>query len=134
MNSDRFMWIVIIGLAVGIGLIAFNAQHGEIAGIALGDFAQLVAYGAIGLVVGAGVVAAFTGRLGEALRAILLWAVIFCVLAAGYTYRYELHAGAYRILAEIAPGYAVPLSHARRPGDRGGAGARRRFQHPRRGQ
>ncbi len=44
MNSDRFMWIVIIGLAIGIGLIAFNAQHGEIAGIALGDFAQLVAY------------------------------------------------------------------------------------------
>lgn len=114
-NSDRFMWIVIVGLAAGIGLIAFNAQHGEIAGIALGDFAQMVAYGAIALVVGAGVVAAFNGRLGEAIRAIFLWAVIFGVLAVGYAYRYELHAAAYRVLAEIAPGYAVPLNHVEGP-------------------
>lgn len=110
MNADRFMWVVIVGLAAGIALIAVSAERGEIAGLSLGDFAHLVAYGALALVIGAGVLAAFTGRLGEALRAILLWLVIFAVIGTGYTYRYELHAAAYRVLAEIAPGYAVPLS------------------------
>ncbi|MEZ0214236.1 MAG: TIGR02281 family clan AA aspartic protease [Xanthobacteraceae bacterium] len=110
MNNDRLLWIVVVGLAAGIGLIAFHAEVGEVAGVPLGDVTRLVAYGAMGLVAGAGVSAAFSGRLGEALRAVMLWALIFGVLAVGYTYRYELHASAYRVLAELAPGYAVPLA------------------------
>ncbi|QIB32881.1 retropepsin-like aspartic protease family protein [Ancylobacter pratisalsi] len=110
MNNDRLMWIVVIGLAAGIGLIAWSDATGGIAGLSAGQLAHLVAYGAIGLVVGAGVVATFTGRLGEALRAAALWLVIFAFLAVGYTYRVEIHATAYRVLAELAPGYAVPLA------------------------
>ncbi|MBS7541279.1 TIGR02281 family clan AA aspartic protease [Ancylobacter lacus] len=111
MNSDRFMWVVIFGLASGIGLILFSAERGEIAGLATADLAHLVGYGALALVIGAGVAAAFAGRLADALRALILWVVIGGGLAIGYTYRYELHAAAYRVLAEIAPGYAVPLAH-----------------------
>ncbi|MCS0493944.1 TIGR02281 family clan AA aspartic protease [Ancylobacter sp. MQZ15Z-1] len=110
MNNDRLMWIVVIGLAAGIGLIAWSEATGGIAGLGARQLAHLVTYGAIGLVVGAAVVATFTGRLGEALRAVALWLVIFAVLAAGYTYRVEIHAVAYRVLAELAPGYAVPLA------------------------
>ncbi|HEY9215725.1 MAG TPA: TIGR02281 family clan AA aspartic protease [Ancylobacter sp.] len=111
MNADRLMWIVVLGLATGIGLIAWIAHNGELAGITLSQMAQLVFYGAITLVVGAAVFATFTGRLGEALRAAVMWMAIFAVLAVGYTFRFEMHAAAYRVLAELAPGYAVPLAH-----------------------
>ncbi|WP_454684629.1 TIGR02281 family clan AA aspartic protease [Ancylobacter moscoviensis] len=111
MNADRLMWTVVLGLATGIGLIFWASRFGSVAGLGAGELAQLVAYGTIALVLGAGVFATFTGRLGEALRAAVLWLVIFGVLATGYTYRFELHAVAYRVLAELAPGYAVPLAH-----------------------
>ncbi|GLK70315.1 TIGR02281 family clan AA aspartic protease [Ancylobacter dichloromethanicus] len=110
MNADRLMWTVVIGLAGGIGLIFWASRFGDIAGLGANDLAQLVFYGSLLMVVGASVFATFTGRLGEALRAAVLWLAIFAVLAVGYTYRYELHAVAYRVLAELAPGYAVPLA------------------------
>ncbi|MBS9478153.1 retropepsin-like aspartic protease family protein [Ancylobacter radicis] len=111
MNNDRLMWIVVIGLAAGVGLMVWASQHGPIAGLDVDSLAYAVGYGAFALVVGASVAATFTGRLGEALRAAALWLVIFMVLGVGYTYRYDLHAMAYRVLAELAPGYAVPLAH-----------------------
>ncbi|WP_018390048.1 TIGR02281 family clan AA aspartic protease [Ancylobacter sp. FA202] len=110
MNADRLMWIVVIGLAGGIGLVFFASRYGDVGGLGANDLAQLVFYGSLLLVVGASVFATFTGRLGEALRAAALWLVIFAVLAVGYSYRVELHAVAYRVLAELAPGYAVPLA------------------------
>jgi aspartyl protease family protein len=110
MNADRLMWIVVIGLAGGIGLVFFASRYGDVGGLGANDLAQLVFYGSLLMVVGASVFATFTGRLGEALRAAALWLVIFAVLAVGYTYRVELHAVAYRVLAELAPGYAVPLA------------------------
>ncbi|MCK0209799.1 TIGR02281 family clan AA aspartic protease [Starkeya koreensis] len=115
MNADRLMWIVVLGLAGGIGLIFWASRAGSVGGLNAGEIAQLVSYGAIGLVVAAGLVASFTGRLGEALRAAGLWLAIFAVLAVGYTYRFELHSVAYRVLAELAPGYAVPLAHDGQP-------------------
>ncbi|SCW81755.1 TIGR02281 family clan AA aspartic protease [Ancylobacter rudongensis] len=110
MNADRLMWIVVIGLAGGIGLVFFASRYGDVGGLGANDLAQIVFYGSLLMVVGASVFATFTGRLGEALRAAALWLVIFAVLAVGYTYRVELHAVAYRVLAELAPGYAVPLA------------------------
>ncbi|MDQ0347958.1 TIGR02281 family clan AA aspartic protease [Ancylobacter vacuolatus] len=110
MNADRLMWIVVIGLAGGIGLVFFASRYGDVGGLGANDLAQLVFYGSLLMVVGASVFATFTGRLGEALRAAALWLVIFAVLAVGYSYRVELHAVAYRVLAELAPGYAVPLA------------------------
>ncbi|MFK8252044.1 TIGR02281 family clan AA aspartic protease [Ancylobacter terrae] len=115
MNPDRILWIVIVGLAAGLGILVLRTEHGEVAGIALDDFAHLVKYGALALVIAAGGFAAFSGRIGEALRALALWAVIFAVIGVGYTYRFELHAVAYRVLAELAPGYAVPLAHGTGP-------------------
>ena len=110
MNADRLMWIVVIGLAGGIGLVFFASRYGDVGGLGANDLAQLVFYGSLLMVVGASVFATFTGRLGEALRAAALWLVIFAVLAVGYSHRVELHAVAYRVLAELAPGYAVPLA------------------------
>ncbi|ADH88198.1 putative transmembrane signal peptide protein [Ancylobacter novellus DSM 506] len=115
MNADRVMWTVVIGLAAGVGLIFWASAYGNVGGLGAGEIAQMVFYSSILLVVGAGLFASFTGRLGEALRAALLWLVIFAVLGVGYTYRYELHAVAYRVLAELAPGYAVPLSQSGGP-------------------
>ncbi|MCJ8142083.1 TIGR02281 family clan AA aspartic protease [Ancylobacter sp. A5.8] len=110
MNADRFLWVVILGLGTGVGLIMWAHEAGGIAGLSASELARVVFYGAILLMVGAGAVAMFTGRIGELIGAALVWMAIFAVIATGYTYRYELHAAAYRVLAELAPGYAVPLA------------------------
>lgn len=109
MNADRFMWIVVIGLASGIGLIAWNAEAGGIAGLSALQLIRLVAAGSVALLLAAFGLAALSGRMREMIGAAMLWLVIFAVVGAGYSYRFELHATAYRLLAELAPGYAVPV-------------------------
>ena len=49
----------------------------------------------------------FRYRLGEALRAIVIWALAFLVLIGAYAYRDEFGAVRDRIMAELWPGYAV---------------------------
>lgn len=110
MNADRFLWVVIVGLAAGIGLIFWAHYNGDVAGLNAGQIARMVGLVTILLMVTAGGMAFFTQRFGDLILAALLWLAIFAVLGAGYTYRVELHSVAYRVLAELAPGYAVPLS------------------------
>ncbi|MDQ0509935.1 TIGR02281 family clan AA aspartic protease [Ancylobacter amanitiformis] len=110
MNADRLLWTVILGLASGIGLLVWAAQYGAVAGLDMGDLVHAVGYGSLALVLGAITFTVLTGRIGELLRAAVLWVFIFAFLATGYTYRFEIHAAAYRVLAELAPGYAVPLA------------------------
>ena len=54
----------------------------------------------------------FRYRLGEALRAIVIWATAFLVLIGGYAYRDEFGAVRDRIMAELWPGYAVTSGSA----------------------
>lgn len=110
MNADRFLWVVIIGLAAGIGLIFWAHNTGDVVGLNAGQIARIVGLVTILLMVTAGGMAFFTRRIGDLILAALLWLAIFAVLGTGYTYRVELHSVAYRVLAELAPGYAVPLS------------------------
>ena len=47
----------------------------------------------------------FRGRIVKALAAALLWIVLALALVVGYSYRYELHGVADRVMAELVPGH-----------------------------
>ena len=49
----------------------------------------------------------FRGRFVQALAAALLWIVLAVVLVVGYSYRYELHDVADRVMAELVPGHVI---------------------------
>ena len=53
----------------------------------------------------------FRERFAQAVTAALLWVVVGLLLVVGYSYRFELHAVADRVLAELVPGHVV--SHGR---------------------
>ncbi|HTZ02897.1 MAG TPA: TIGR02281 family clan AA aspartic protease [Xanthobacteraceae bacterium] len=53
----------------------------------------------------------FRERFTQAVTAALLWVVVGLLLVIGYSYRYELHAVADRVMAELVPGHVI--SHGR---------------------
>ena len=61
--------------------------------------------------VGGTVLTLFRERFAQALTAAMIWVVVALLLVVGYTYRFELHEVADRVLAELIPGHVV--SHGR---------------------
>ncbi len=53
----------------------------------------------------------FRERFGQALTSALMWVVVGLVLVVAYSYRFELHAVADRVLVVLVPGHVV--SHGR---------------------
>jgi aspartyl protease family protein len=49
----------------------------------------------------------FRQRLTQALAAALLWVILALILVVAYTYRFELHDVADRVLAELVPGHVI---------------------------
>jgi aspartyl protease family protein len=101
----RLLWVV-LG-AVLIALVVIIARRGEDAGLSelnLGSLAQkivvLVVAGAVALML-------FRERFAQALTAALFWVVLALVLVVGYSYRFELHDVADRVMTELAPGHAT---------------------------
>ncbi len=84
-------------LALGGQALAFDGEQ-TASVLYLGVWAVLLA---------SSVFVLFRYRLGEALRAIVIWALAFLVLIGAYAYRDEFGAVRDRIMAELWPGYAV---------------------------
>lgn len=96
-----------LGLAIIVGAMVLLVVHhdaGQIAGIELGDFAQIAALSALGLVFAGYVVHAFRGRFSDGLRALAFWAVLGIGFVAAYTYRAEVQEVAARLTGELVPG------------------------------
>jgi aspartyl protease family protein len=84
---------------------------GTVGPFTTGEFGSL-SYKIVLLVfLGGAVLTMFRGRFVQALTAALLWAVVGLVLVVGYSYRFELHAMADRVLVVLVPGHVV--SHGR---------------------
>ncbi len=94
---------LIIGLTVlVVGALVLIWQHdsGLVGGIDNDRFASLVAMVALLILLGG---AAFSGRLREDMRNILIWLVFAGVLVAGYAYRDVLLPVASRVTGELVP-------------------------------
>jgi aspartyl protease family protein len=111
MVRQRLLWLLLIGVLIAILLII--AQHGEghIGPLSIDDFGSLSYKLLILVFLASAALTLFRERFTQALTAALLWVVVGLVLVIGYSYRYELHGVADRVVAELVPGHVV--SHGR---------------------
>jgi len=104
---QRLLWLLLIGLL--IALLILIAKHGEgtVGPLSTQDLGSLVYKLAILVFLAGAVMTLFRERFAQALTAALLWVVVGLVLVIGYTYRFELHDVADRVLAELMPGHVI---------------------------
>jgi aspartyl protease family protein len=105
------LWSLLIGIAVALALVIVQHDQGTIAGLAEQDFGSLAYTLAILVFVGSTVLVLFRHRFAQAVTAALLWVVIGLGLVVAYTYRADLHEVSDRVLGEFIPGR--PVSHGR---------------------
>lgn len=109
-SSDRLLWILLIGLFIGVLVLVVHHEQGEVAGLSLDQFGGLVGQLSIAIAVGAVAWSIFRGRIGEALMAAAFWVVLAALLAVVYTYRMPLLQVAQRVTAQLVPGYAFNIA------------------------
>lgn len=107
MRGDRLLWMLLIGLFIGVLVLVVHHEQGEVAGLSLDQFGRLVATLSIAIFVGGAIWAMFRGRIGESLMAAAFWVVLAAFLAVIYTYRMPLVEVGQRVAAQLVPGYAA---------------------------
>ncbi|MFG1346340.1 TIGR02281 family clan AA aspartic protease [Xanthobacter autotrophicus DSM 431] len=110
MRGDGLLWILLLGLFGGVVVLAVHHEQGQFAGLDINQAAPLLGTLAIAVFVGASAWSIVRGRIGESVLAALFWLVLAGFLAVGYTYREPLQQVGRKVLAEVAPGYAVNLA------------------------
>jgi aspartyl protease family protein len=107
MVRQRLLWLLLIGVLIAVLMII--AQHGEgrIGSFSVDEFGSLAYKLLILVFVGSAVLTLFRERFTQAVTAALLWVVVGLVLVIGYSYRYELHNVADRVVAELVPGHVI---------------------------
>lgn len=105
----KLLWIVLGAMAAGLALLLASGDSGSVLGIADETFARTLYLGALGVVIGAGILGSGI-RLGNAARAMAVWALIILMLVAFYQYRYELQDVASRLTAGLVPGSPLSVS------------------------
>ena len=80
----------------------------SLAALDRGDWASILAYGAIGLFLAQAIPGLFRGRLLAGFLSLGIWVVLFGAALTAYAYRTELGAVGTRVLAVAFPGTIVP--------------------------
>lgn len=109
-RSDRLLWVLLVGLLIGLVVLVAYHEQGEVAGLGLDQFGALVALGSIGIWIGWGLLSRFHGRLADAALALLFWLLVALLLAGVYTYREPLNAFGQRLMSQLVPGRALTVS------------------------
>ena len=108
---SRLLLFLVLGIIIAILVIIVRNGAGTVGPLSTGDFGSL-AYKIMLLVfIGSVVLSMYRERFTQALTAALLWVVVGLVLVVGYSYRFELHAVADRVMVVLVPGQVV--SHGR---------------------
>lgn len=107
MVRQRLLWFLLIGLLIAIVMLL--AQHGEgrIGPLSTGEFGSFAYMLLILVFLGSSALTMFRERFSQAMTAALLWIVVALVLVIGYSYRYELHNVADRVMSELIPGHVI---------------------------
>ncbi|RWK84746.1 MAG: TIGR02281 family clan AA aspartic protease [Mesorhizobium sp.] len=105
---NRFFWVLMILIGLGVVLLVLNDSAGSTFGVENYDFSRLVWLGALVALIAAGLLR--SGRpFGTMARSLGAWAAIVLALIAGYQYRYELQDFASRVTAGLVPGSPLAL-------------------------
>jgi aspartyl protease family protein len=108
---QRLLWLLLLGLVVAILVLITRHGTGTVGPLTTDEFGSLAYKLAILVFLGVALFVIFRDRLTEAIMGALLWAVIGVALVIGYSYRYEVHQVADRVMAELMPGHVI--SHGR---------------------
>jgi aspartyl protease family protein len=94
--------------AVLIALVLIIARRGDDAsGLSAADLGSLAQKIVVLVIAGAVALMLFRERFAQALTAALFWVALALVLVVGYSYRFELHDIADRVMTELVPGHAI---------------------------
>ena len=107
----RILTLLLIGIAVAILIIVARNNAGTVGPLTTNQFGSLAYKLALLVFLGAAVLTMFRQRFSQALTAALLWVMVGLVLVIGYSYRFELHDVADRVMVVLVPGHVV--SHGR---------------------
>jgi aspartyl protease family protein len=108
---SRLLLFLVLGIIIAILVILARNGAETVGTLSTGDFGSL-AYKIMLLVfIGSVVLSMYRERFTQAVTAALLWVVVGLALVVGYSYRFELHAVADRVMVVLMPGHVV--SHGR---------------------
>lgn len=103
----RLLLWVLLG-AVLIALVLIIARRGDDAsGLSAADLGSLAQKIVVLVIAGAVALMLFRERFAQALTAALFWVALALVLVVAYSYRFELHDIADRVMTELVPGHAT---------------------------
>ncbi|RIY01830.1 TIGR02281 family clan AA aspartic protease [Aureimonas flava] len=104
--------LLIVFAVIGVALVALTFGNGRVMGMDDDAFASLVYMGLWTTLLGSGLLVAFRGRWGEAVRSAAIWVLAFAALIAAYAFGPELRTAGDRMLAVLVPGRAASLGGA----------------------
>ena len=102
----RLLWIIFAILLAVLVVLVVNGD-GTIAGLGESDASSFSLKVVLALLAGVLVLGLLREKFSRVIDSALIWVVIVLALAVGYTYRFELHTTADRVLAELVPGHAA---------------------------
>lgn len=102
--GQRLLLLLLVGLVVAILIVLAN-QGGTVGSLSTEDFSWLAYKIAILVFISGTVLTLFRERFVQAVTMALLWVAVGLLLVVGYSYRFELHEVADRVLAELVPGH-----------------------------
>jgi aspartyl protease family protein len=105
------LWFLLVGLLIAILVLFARNGAGTVGPLSTGDFGSLAYKIALLVFLGGAVLTMFRERFTHAIAAALLWVVVGLVLVIVYSYRFELHEVADRVLVVLVPGHVI--SHGR---------------------
>jgi len=107
----RLLWFLLIGIAIAILILIAQSGRGTVGPLSADEFGSFAYKIALLVFLAAAVMTLFRERFTQAITAALLWVVVGLVLVVAYSYRFELHEVADRVLVVLVPGHVV--SHGR---------------------
>jgi aspartyl protease family protein len=102
---------LLLGLLIAILIILARNGEGTVGSLSTNESGDLTYKILILVFLGGAVLAMFRQRFTEAITAAMLWVVVGLALVVAYSYRFELHDVADRVLVVLVPGHVV--SHGR---------------------
>jgi aspartyl protease family protein len=97
-------WIALFIIAIASLMLLLKGDGMDVTGLTGHEFAYLAAGLALLVFIGGGVVAAYRGRLGQAVRDAVTWVALGLALVTIYSYRENLMPVAGRLAGELLPG------------------------------
>ncbi len=108
---SRLSLVLLIGIVIAALIVLARNGEGMVGPLTTDEFGSL-AYKILLLVfVGSVVLTMFRERFSQAITAALLWVAVGLALVVAYSYRFELHDVADRVMVVLVPGHVV--SHGR---------------------